>query len=125
MSDESPKKKFGGAQENAGRKPSQVRLSVQEMLVNLNYNPLAELVRVASDPATDIVLKVSIDKDLLNYEFAKKKQIAHDHGLGTPDEVQTFLKALSEQGRPKPPTKVEKKPDEPKRPRGRPKKVVE
>lgn len=90
----------GGAREGAGRKRAFARIDVWEQLQALNYNPLVELVKKASDPACPEKIKVAIDTELLGYCAPKLKSVEHKAEEGSP--MEDLMKIVAQQGRPKP-----------------------
>lgn len=85
----------------AGRPRIYARLDVWAELQKMNYNPLAELVKTANDPSTDIKLKSRIDEELLGYCAPKLKSVEHKAEEGSP--MEDLMRLVADQGRPKPP----------------------
>src|SRR3954462_7140257 len=53
--------------------PNRATAALKDKLAALGYDPLEELVRVAQNPKTSVVLKVHICEVLLPYEYPKRK----------------------------------------------------
>lgn len=105
MEPEKPiKETRGGAREGAGRKTQVTRIDVWEEMCRRNFDPLQELINLATAPNTETKLRVQILLETLQYVAAKQKAITHEFDNSDNNVLGQLFVAIKDQGRPQPPS---------------------
>lgn len=59
--------------------PNRATAALKEKLAALGYDPVDELVKIAQDPKTPVVIKTHIGEGFLPYEYPKRKPEDSSH----------------------------------------------
>ena len=84
-----PRRKTGGRKRGV---PNRRTLELTEQLAELDFDPVAALVKIAKDPATSTELQIRCITEIMPYCFPRRKAVEHT-GLGDVNVVNMSINA--------------------------------